>query len=294
MNPQLIAASYAMSTAVVFAIFSVCIRKGGEHANALTGVFIGLFTSLPVMLAVTWYYWEPEWWNLPAFFFFSLAGLTGPAMSRVFLYLSISYLGVARAMPFVSLTPLFSTSLAIAFLGERPGALILSGTLFIVLGSAALSYKKPDDTSWQRKHLWLAFFSAVAAAFSFLFRKLAFAHVEAPVMGATLTTLAGFLFLITFIPLFPKDQKPNQFDRPKAWYIFGLCGLLNALGFFLHFTALNIGDLSVVSPLTSTAPVFSLIMSYFLLRSVERITPAILVGTACMVIGAALIGWRIR
>jgi len=156
MNPQLVAASYAMSTAVVFATFSVCIRKGGEHANALTGVFIGLFTSLPVMLAVTWYYWEPEWWNPPAFFFFSLAGLTGPAMSRVFLYLSISYLGVARAMPFVSLTPLFSTSLAIAFLGERPGALILAGTLCIVLGSVALSYKKPEDTSWKRKHLWLA------------------------------------------------------------------------------------------------------------------------------------------
>ena len=57
---------------------------------------------------------------------------------------------------------------------------------------------------------------------------------------------------------------------------------------------MNIGDLSIVSPLTSTAPVFSLIMSYFLLRSVERITPAILVGTACMVVGAALIGWRIR
>jgi len=113
-------------------------------------------------------------------------------------------------------------------------------------------------------------------------------------MGATLTTLAGFVFLVTFIPLFPKNQKPNQFDRPKAWYIFGVCGLLNAMGFFLHFTALNIGDLSIVSPLTSTAPVFSLIMSYFLLRSVERITPAILVGTACMVVGAALIGWRIR
>ena len=134
-------------------------------------------------------------------------------MSRVFLYLSISYLGVARAMPFVSLTPLFSTSLAIMFIGERPGALILAGTIFIVLGSITLSYKKPEDTSWQRKHLWLAFGSAVTAAFSFLFRKLAFAYVEAPVMGATLTTLAGFIFLVPFIPFFPKDSETEPVPR---------------------------------------------------------------------------------
>ncbi len=294
MNPQLIAASYAMSTAVVFATFSVFIRKGGEHANALTGVFIGMCASLPVMLALTWHHWEPEWWSPPAFFFFTLAGLAGPATSRVLLYLSISYLGVARAMPFNSLTPLFSTSLAITFLGERPGGLILAGTLFIVLGGAALTYKRTDDATWRRKHLWLALGSSVAAAISFLFRKLAFAHATAPLMGATLSTLAGFIFLIAFVPLFPKEQKPNQFRRPKAWLIFGFCGLLNALGFILHFTAISIGDLSIVAPLTSTAPIFSLIMSYFMLRRMERITPAIILGTACMVIGATLIGWRVR
>lgn len=294
MNPQLIAASYAMSTAVVFATFSVFIRKGSEHANALTGVFIGMLTSLPVMIAVTWYYWEPEWWSPAAFFFFGLAGLVGPAMSRVFLYLSISYLGVARAMPFNSLTPFFATSLAVAFLGERPGALILAGTLFIICGGVTLTYKKPEDTSWQRKHLWLAFASSITAALSFLFRKLAFAHVAAPLMGATLSTLAGFVFLLAFVPLFPAAQKPNQFRRPRAWLIFGFCGLLNALGFFLHFTAISIGDLSIVAPLTSTAPIFSLIMSFFMLRRVERITPPIIAGTICMVVGAALIGWRIR
>ncbi len=294
MNPQLLAATYAMSTAVVFATFSVFVRKGSEHANALTGVFIGMFTSLPVMLAVTWYYWEPEWWSPPAFFFFTLAGLVGPAMSRVFLYLSISYLGVARAMPFNSLTPLFSTSLAVVFVGERPGALILAGTICIILGSVTLTYKKPEDTSWKRKYLWLAFASSITAALSFLFRKLAFAHVSAPMMGATLSTLAGFVFLTTFIPLFPQDQKPNQFDRPKAWLVFGFCGLLNALGFFLHFTAISIGDLSIVAPLTSTAPVFSLLMSFVMLRRMERITPTIVLGTICMVGGAALIGWRVR
>ena len=294
MNPQITAASYAMSTAVVFATFSIFVRKGGEHANALTGVFIGMLTSLPVMICITWYYWEPEWWSPAAFFFFTLAGLAGPATSRVFLYLSISYLGVARAMPFNSLTPLFSTSLAILFLDERPGGLILAGTIFIICGSVALTCKKPGDTSWQRKHLWLAFASSATAAFSFLFRKLAFSYVSAPIMGATLSTLTGFIFLLAFIPLFPKNQRPGQFNCPRAWLIFGFCGLLNALGFFLHFTAISIGDLSVVAPLTATAPVFSLLMSVFMLRRMERITPAIILGTACMVAGAALIGWRIR
>ena len=219
----------------------------------------------------------------------------GRPCRRVFLYLSISYLGVARAMPFCSLTS-FVLHLARHHVHRRksgrahPGGhhLHRAGQHHPELQEARghlLAAKIPLARIRERRHR-----SPLVSPF----RKLAFAYVAAPIMGATLSTLTGFIFLVTFIPFFPKDQKPNQFHVPRAWLIYGWCGLLNALGFFLHFTAISMGDLSVVAPLTSTAPIFSLTMSFFLLRRMERITPTIIIGTACMVLGAALIGWRIR
>lgn len=293
MGTPLLAAAFALATAAVFGAFSLLARVGGAYANATTGVLIGLFTSIPLMLIGSVLFWDPSWWNPHALLFFILAGMAGPACSRVLLYLSIHRLGVARAMPLTSVMPLFSTTLAVLFLGEQPGPFIWAGTLLIVAGSASLSYKKPGDTSWERRSLWFIFLSVFVGSFSFLFRKIALTHVGAPIFGVTVSSLTGLVFLLAFTPFLPEDQRPRLRNR-KAWGFYGACGLLNAVGFLTQFSALSLGDVSIVIPLSATAPFFALLLSAFLLRGVERLTPLIVAGTVLIVAGGALIGWRLR
>lgn len=287
------AALFALSTSAFFGAFSILVRLGREHANAITGVIISLVAPLPFFIAAAIWMWEASWWNGAAVGFFILAGLAGPACSRVFLYLSLHYLGVARAMPLTSVTPFFSTLLAIIILGERPGPYIWAGTLLIVAGSAALSYKKTSDKSWSRRHLWLIACSVLASACSFLFRKLALTAVNAPLLGVTVSSLAGLFFLFLFRPLMPAAERPRRPNR-KAWGFYGAVGLLNGAGFLTQFYALGLGDVSIVIPLSSTAPFFSLLLSRLLLRGTERVTGWIVAGTVLIVAGAALIGWRLR
>ncbi|MEK6710719.1 MAG: DMT family transporter [Nitrospinota bacterium] len=289
----LAAALFALSTSAFFGAFSILVRLGRDHANAITGVIISLLAPLPFFILATASMWDPAWWNLKSIGFFVLAGAAGPACSRVFLYLSLHYLGVARAMPLASVTPLFSTLLAIAVLGESPGPHIWAGTLLIVAGSAALSYKKPSDKSWSRRHLWLIFLSVLASAWSFLFRKLALTEVNAPVMGVTVSSLTGLLLLFLYRPIMPAAERP-RFPNRKAWAFYGACGLLNGAGFLTQFYALGLGDISIVIPLSSTAPFFSLLLSRLLLRGTERVTGWIVAGTVLIVGGAALISWRLR
>ncbi len=293
MDAPAAAAAFALGTSAIFGTFSIIARMGREHANAITGVLIGLLLPMPLLLLATSALWEPGWWSPRAIGFFVLAGLAGPACSRVFLFLALHHLGVARAMPLTSVTPLFSTLLAILFLGEEPGPYVWAGTFLIAAGSAALSYKRAGDKSWERRHLWLPFFSVIAAAVSFLFRKIALSEVQAPLLGVTVSSLSGMIFLFAFLPFFPAGQRP-QLGRPKAWTFYGACGLLNALGFLTQFSALSLGDVSVVIPLSSTAPLFSLLLSRLLLREVERVTAWILASTILIVAGAALIGWQLR
>jgi drug/metabolite transporter (DMT)-like permease len=292
-NTPLLAGLYALGAAAVFGYFSLLARKGQAYANAASGVMIGLMVAVPMMGAGVAALWEPEWWNPEAIFYLTMAGLAGPATGRIFLYMSLHRLGVARAMPLNAMTPLVATTLAFFTIGERPGPYIWAGTVFIVAGSIALTYKKPSDTSWDRRHLWTAFANVFALSISLIFRKLALAIVSAPLFGAFVSSLSGLLFLFAFTPLLPVEDRPH-FGVRKAWQFYGACGILNALAFILHFFSLNIGTVAVVSPLISTAPFFSLTLSLLFMRDVERVTRLIVIGTVLIVGGAALIGWRLN
>lgn len=293
MNTPFISGVYALAAAALFGYFSLLARRGQAYGNATSGVMIGLMVAVPMMGAGVAALWEPEWWNPKALFYLVMAGLAGPASGRIFLYMSFHRLGVARAMPLNAMTPLVSAVLAFFFIGERPGSYIWAGTIFIVMGSIVLTYKKPSDTSWDRRHLWTAFANVFALSTSLIFRKFALAIVPAPLLGAFVSSLSGLIFLFIFTPFLSADNRP-RFGERKAWLFYGACGILNALAFILHFYALNIGDISIVTPLISTAPFFSLVLTLLFMRDSERVTRLIVAGTALIVFGAALIGLRLN
>ena len=54
------------------------------------------------------------------------------------------------------------------------------------------------------------------------------------------------------------------------------------------YYALDLGDVTVVIPISSTGPLFSLIFSALFLRDVERVTAKIVAG-ACLIISGVLL-----
>lgn len=92
--------------------------------------------------------------------------------------------------------------------------------------------------------------------------------------------------------LLPAGQRP-QLGRPKAWVFYTASGAINGLSVFFHFTGLNYGDLTVVTPLSATAPLFALLLTRFVLRDLERVTPPIVIGTLLVVFGGGIISWGI-
>ena len=57
------------------------------------------------------------------------------------------------------------------------------------------------------------------------------------------------------------------------------------------YYALDLGKVSVVVPISSTGPFFSLILSALFLRDVERVTLRIILSAAMIVSGVMLISW---
>ncbi|MEJ2170602.1 MAG: EamA family transporter, partial [Desulfobacterales bacterium] len=55
------------------------------------------------------------------------------------------------------------------------------------------------------------------------------------------------------------------------------------------FYALSLGDAVIVTPLSSLHPLFVLVLGYFFLDKVERITPGIVAGVCAVITGVLLI-----
>ena len=292
MNNPALAAAFALMAAVGSATFSIIIRKGQRYGNAATGVLIGMLVGTPILLAATALLWEPGWWHPRAYALFIAAGLAGPCFGRMFIFLGIHHLGVSRAIPLKSIQPLAAAMLAYTILCERPGPFIWGGTILIVAGCVAFSLKRKDDTSWSRRHIWLPLAAVVTFASGAILRKLGLGMLQSPLLGVTFTSLAGLVFFLGFSFVMPRSYRPDL-RWGKAWYFYGACGLINTLTFLLSFHAIMRGDITVVTPISSMAPFFALVMSHLFLRDVERVTGPVVLGTVFTVAGGAIIGWRV-
>ena len=60
-------------------------------------------------------------------------------------------------------------------------------------------------------------------------------------------------------------------------------------GVCLLIVALSLGQVSVVTPLSGTSPLFVLLLTYVFLRDVEALTTRIMVGTVLIVAGVILL-----
>ncbi len=258
----------------------------------MTGVIIGLIVNTPLLIAATAYFWEPAWWDLRAVGFFVALGLAGPSLGRVFMYQSIHYLGVARAIPLVQMLPLTTAAAAYGLLGERPGPYVWAGTVLIVAGCVGLTMKQKADTSWDRRYLWLPLMSIAGFTAGNLIRKMGLNVSPSPLFGVTITYISSLVFLLLLKPFLPSSHQPDL-RWGKVWYFYGACGFCNTITIMLRFAATRYGDLTIVVPLFSMSSLFALLASWLFLRDVERVTGWMVAGTVLVVLGGALITWRI-
>ncbi len=177
-----------------------------------------------------------------------------------------------------------------AWLGERPGVLVLGATLFVVAGCVLLALKSEGEKPWRRIFILLPMAHAVSFAFAASIRKHALALMPEPLLGATLAYAISVPMLFVFYPFLPEDQR-FSFNRAGVTG-FALAGSILTLSFFCHFTAYRYGEVSIIAPIVYTAPLFSLLFARIWLKGEEEITWRKTVGAVLLFIGMVAIVWQ--
>jgi len=277
-----LAASAFLGTAVVLA------NVGLRYLDPARGALVSIPSTTALLSLLALFFFRGEGWNATAFAIFAVVGLIFPALVTFLNFASNRLAGPTVAGTVSSTTPLFAVLGAMLFLGEPLTLAAAAGTTAIVLGVVALTGRGAD-----RPRVWVAWVVLLPLAGAAI-RGGAQAAVKgglalwpdpfvAALVGYCVSSVTIFAANRAFVP---RSTTPLDWRRGIYWFM--LVGLCNGAGVLAMYAALNRGQVSVVSPLVATYPLFTLALSALFLRE-ERFGARVLLGVALTVAGVVVL-----
>jgi len=282
---------YALANAFLFALHNIFTKKALRHSNPATGVISSLLINIIFLWTMALLIVPISSITLASVLIFVGVGFFQPGLTRLLTYKGIDALGVALTDPIRASTPLFSALLAILFLGEQVTLAIVIATFMIIAGIILLSWRASAvKLGGSALYLWYPIAASALAGASQVVRKFGLAAVPHPFLAAAVTATSSFVISLVTMRYIEKTDEPWQMNRDCFWW-FLAAGVTISLGMTCIYYALDLGKVSVVIPISSTGPLFSLILTALFLRDVERVTLRIVISAGLIVGGVVLISW---
>jgi len=280
----------AMFSAMGWAGDSVLVRLGVRRSN----IFAAMLMSYLVSVTCIWTYLVATtplvFLRSRAMVYFLISGCLQPLFARALFYEGITRIGVARAGPLRGAEPLFATIIAVVLLHERPGIMVYLGTA-LIMGSLWLIFgSRGGADKWRFVDAALLLGAGLVSAISQTLRKEGLKILPNPFVATAIVTSTSLALLISFILL---TKRVNLLRMPRQSFLFFVAaGCVAVSAQVTNFIAIGQGDLSVIIPLLNTTPLFTVLFSGLFLRSLETLSPRIVVGASLMVGGVVLITLR--
>ena len=293
MDPLLAAPILSILSAMLFTGGNLFLGYGLRTSTPVIATLMLAFVTLLIFGPVTVLVVRQEGISQVAVLTFVVGGVASPGLSRTLLSMSIERIGLSRSVIIANAAPLVAIIFGVALLGERPTFLVYLGTISIIVGVSFLAQEqetpgaiKPDARSaWP--NYTLAFLAMVTLGLAASFRKVGISMFPSPSAGLTFGTVGSLLVLAPWYPFMPEKDRVKK-GRGGLGFFLG-SSVFTCSAQLCFFAALQRGSLSVVMPLISTIPLFTLLVSWIFLRKVERLNFRIVLGGLLVSCGAALV-----
>lgn len=250
---------YAIITTLTWGVWGAFIEipeKAGFPATL--GYVVWAISMIPcALIALKIIDWKLEY-NKRAVILGSLVGLLG-AGGQLVLFQALRLGPAYLIFPIISLYPVITIFLSITFLKERAGTKAWIAIVIALVAIFLLSYS-PSSSSVTSGYLWL--FLAFFVFFAW--------GVQAYVMKFSNETMKAesifFYMMITGVALIPWAIYMTDFTKPINWGFKGpflalMIQVLNSIGALTLVYAVRYGKAIVVVPMTSLAPVITILIS---------------------------------
>jgi len=273
--------------AFCFSFSHVMNRRGLVTSNAITGsVFSISMSTITLWVLVPFFISLSSIWT-SAIWYFVLGGIFAPGLGRMFNFMGIEKVGLARSVPISNSSPMFASILAVLIMGETWTLQNLAGTSLVILGVVILSQKGSGQSQWRKIDLIYPVMASFSFAVSSNLRKLGLLAEDIPLMAAAVTATTALLFVLAVLRVQGGRQAILLSRQSFGWFF--ASGLSNTVAMLSVFYALSFGKVVIVEPLISINPVISIFLATIFLRDLEAITLRVMVGAGCTVVGSVLV-----
>jgi len=221
---------------------------------------------------------------------FIVTGVIGNVFALITNTLAIHEIGASRTHALISASPLVTAVLGWAFLGENITVYLLFGLLLIILGGGALSYRIHGGDSSQKTSrsvfgFTLALYSAVAIGAFAVLQKYGLSLGVTPLQGLfvrflTASTIYGAYLILTRPRI---EISSSSLSQNYLW-----ASLVMTVAALLSLLALARLPATLVAGLKRTAPLFTVGLSYLMLRGIEQVDWKTFAVSGVIVAGAIL------
>lgn len=304
-----------LAAALFFAVSNALIRAGITDSSPMLALLYSLTANVVVLWPIVLFFYDVQF-DLWAWRYFIVAGTLAPVLGRFFNYSGIKTLGINLSTPITYTNPLVSVTLAVLFLGEHLLMLGYVGVLLIFGGSVLLGTVRGgsgkedsesdevgvdaaggDDTtgatatdggfSFKKRHLIFPVLASLFYGSSHVFREMGISLVSSPVLATAVTITTSWVWMLIYLGIRRDDYDLNITRREQTFFV--LSGLATATAIPLLYSALQIGTVAVVIPMTNTTPFWILLLSFIFFRGEELFTPRVIGGTTLTAVGVILL-----
>jgi len=275
----------SLLTALCYGVSAILNLKGMRDSNPLTGTMTTTLVQVTILIGLVLAR-PPENMNWTGVAFFVVSGILASTLGRFLNFTSIERLGVAVSATIIGSSPLFSTVFAVLFIGEGVSPSTLVGTFLIVVG-VALARGGDRGGSVLTSAFLLPLASAAFYGASSVVRKVGLNLLPEATFGALIGSAASLVSFIVYVALF-HENRIFRLSGSSAKF-FAASGIVVSLAWISMYSAFSAGDVSVVSALIGSNPLFSIILSTLFLRDSEELGWRVAAGCLVIVAGASVI-----
>ncbi len=285
----------ALITAVSFGIDYFLIRKGLiKTPYPIVAAFITLSINFSFFIVLSFLFIPLHFLKPEHVYFFIIAGVLAPGCARVLSYKGLETLGMTINTPIINAESLFSVVMALIFLNEPMNWSMLTGILGVVCGLVLLGHETGQEKGlhvlkrFRYRYLVYPMMASIFYGVSVFFRKLGLNVLNSPILGAAFTSGTSWCILAIILKASGNDRKLLQIKKESLVY-FLVGGGVTCVAWLSLFHALSMGRIVIVTPIAASYSFVTLLLSYLLLREVERFSLKIGIATVLIVGGIALL-----
>lgn len=274
---------------MAISVLSIIIKKATitGTVNEVIGVMLMVNVLIYVPLSIVFYFPSLHL-TLESALAFVASGILASFLYRIFLYSGIERIGPSRTISISRSAPLFATMIAVLTLGEFLTFSHFLSILFIVVGVVVLARETATtNVEPEQTHSWINLLfpigAAVFAGVNSPISRFGFLHGAPVPVALAIKVVTAFVLFAAYLSYRNESLITPLKSSNRKWYV--AAGITNTVILALFYSALSVSRVVVVAPIFGTSPLFVLVLSYFFLPRLEKISSKLILGAVLVVTG---------